>query len=478
MTSEPGPTAAKAASPAGRTSSGTPPAWQWNKPYTRSSSFFVAVLSTAILAIGCAMIGYFLYLFNQTDFSRETGKAIEADLANFREWHAYDGAAPLTEMLGERILQAPDQYYLLLDARGNKLTGNLEAMPPEAAGQRGLFRFRLARPGNEAFSVLAGVERFNNGDQLLVGRNINALESARHRLLMLAKVCLGALILVIVGNFIISVFLVRQVNHIASIAADIIDTGDLSHRIAPSTRWDDLGYLIRILNRMLSHIEQLVIGVKQVSDNIAHDLRTPLTRLQHRIESLPSDRPVSEAEQRALLNEAQSLLMMFNSLLRIADMEAGNHALESRETAIDRLVGDVVELLEPLATEKEIRLTTSLAGRTERTDRNLLFQALVNIVENAIKFTPPHGEIHVSVEERDGRSVIVVTDTGPGIADQEKPLVFRRFYRTDASRHSSGYGLGLSLVNAIVRHLGASITLQDNLRSPTGHGLRVEILLA
>ena len=478
MTSDPAPATKETASPAAPPQAGTSPAWQWNKPYTRSSSFFVAVLSTAILAVGCAMIGYFLYLFSETDFSRETGKAIEADLANFREWHAYHGAAPLAGMLGERIRHASDQYYLLLDSSGNKLAGNLEAMPPEAAGQRGLFRFRLARAGGPEAALIAGVERFDNGDQLLVGRNIHALESARHRLLLLAKVCLGALILVIVGNFIISVFLVRQVNHIAAIAADIIDTGDLSHRIAPSTRWDDLGYLIRILNRMLSHIEQLVIGVKQVSDNIAHDLRTPLTRLQHRIESLPSDRPVSEAERRALLNEAQSLLLMFNSLLRIAEMEAGNHALEIRETAIDRLVADVVELLEPLAAEKDIRLTTALTSRTGRTDRNLLFQALVNIVENAIKFTPPHSSIHVGVEERDGRSVIVVADSGPGIADQDKPLVFRRFYRTDASRHSSGYGLGLSLVNAIVRHLGAEIVLQDNPGSPTGQGLRVEILLA
>lgn len=472
MTSEPAPapaTAAAGPAPA--------PAWQWNKPYTRSSSFFVAVISTAILAVGCAMIGYFLYLYSQTDFSRETGKAIHADLANFREWHAYHGAAPLAVMLGERIHETSDQYYLLLDASGNKLAGNLEAMPPEAAGQPDLFRFILTRPDGPALAVLAGVQRMDNGDRILVGRNVNALESSRHRLLLLAKVCLGALILVIIGNFIISVFLVRQVNHIAAIAADIIDTGDLSHRIAPSTRWDDLGYLIRILNRMLSHIEQLVIGVKQVSDNIAHDLRTPLTRLQHRIDSLPRDRPVSEAEQHALQNEAQALLMMFNSLLRIAEMEAGNHALEMRETAIDRLVADVVELLEPLAAEKHIRLTTTLAAQTARTDRNLLFQALVNVVENAIKFTPPLGSIHVSVEDRDGGSAIVVADSGQGIADQDKPLVFRRFYRVDASRHNNGYGLGLSLVNAIIKHLGAGIVLQDNPGSPTGQGLRVEILL-
>ncbi|MBU3737060.1 MAG: HAMP domain-containing histidine kinase, partial [Methylobacterium sp.] len=448
MTRTPAPAASQAAAPAERPS-GSLPAWQWSKPYTRSSSFFVAVISTAILAAGCAMIGYFLYLFSQTDFSRETGRAIETDLANFREWHAILGTGRLSGMIAERIHHAPDQYYLLVDAGGRKLAGNLEAMPPGAAGQAGLFRFSLTPPGAPEIGVLAAVQQLDSGDRLLAGRNIHALESTRHHLLLLGKLCLGALVLVIVGNFIISVFLVRQVNHIAAIAADIIDTGDLSHRIAPSTRWDDLGYLIRILNRMLSHIEQLVNGVRQVSDNIAHDLRTPLTRLQHRIESLPRDRPVSEAEQHALLKEAQALLMMFNSLLRIAEMEAGNHALEMRETAIDRLVADVVELLEPLAAEKDIRLTTSLAVHSARTDRNLLFQALVNIVENAIKFTPAQGSIHVSVEDRDGSCAIVVADSGPGIADQDKPLVLRRFYRTDASRHSNGFGLGLSLVNAI-----------------------------
>ena len=454
------------------------------KRYTRSSSFIVATTSAIILALASSILAYFLYLFSNADFIRETRAAIVTDIGNMQDWYDLHGIKEVVRILEHRTGVTQNHFYLLVDDQGRKVAGNIKELPRETTPKFGLIKFEIpheqlalaeisTRPESIEYDILAKIHRFDNGFQLLVGRDVDDVEITQELVGILAWICLVVLILVMIANFFMSLYVVRRVNHIAITAGHIMETGDLSQRIQMNNQWDDLSYLARVLNHMLASIEKLVEGIKQVSDNIAHDLRSPVTRLQHRIEKIPTDKPITDLERQKLLQESQGLLAMFNGLLRIAEVESGKYSLEMQHVELKDLIQDVVELFEPVAQEKGLTIKTDLTPHTHRIDRDLLFQALINLLENALKFTPHGGEITLTLSSRYGRTAIIVSDTGPGISDTDKVKVFRRFYRVDSSRNTPGYGLGLSLVKAIVEYHEGIMTLEDN----TPHGLKATILL-
>jgi signal transduction histidine kinase len=454
------------------------------KRYTRSSSFIVATTSAIILAIALSILAYFLYLFSNTDFVRETRAAIVTDIENMQDWYELHGIKEVIRILEHRNGSTQNHFYLLVDDKGQKLAGNLKEFPRNTTQEHELLKFEIphtelvlaeasTRPESVEYDILAKTHRFDNGYQLLVGRDVDDVEITQKLVGILAWICLAVLILVMVANFLISLYVVRRVNHIAITAGQIMETGDLSQRIRMNAYWDDLSYLARVLNHMLASIEKLVEGVKQVSDNIAHDLRSPLTRLQHRIEKISTDKPMTDLERQKLLQESQSLLAMFNGLLRIAEVESGKHSSEIQKVELSAIIQDAVELFEPVAQEKNLIIKTELTLLTHPVDRDLLFQAIINLLENSLKFTPRGGEVTITLSSRSGRAAIIVSDTGPGISDADKLKVFRRFYRVDTSRNTPGYGLGLSLVKAIVEYHAGTLTLEDN----TPQGLKVTILL-
>jgi len=454
------------------------------KRYTRSSSFIVATTSAIILAIALSILAYFLYLFSNTDFVRETRAAIVTDIENMQDWYELHGIKEVIRILEHRNGSTQNHFYLLVDDKGQKLAGNLKEFPRNTTQEHELLKFEIphtelvlaeasTRPESVEYDILAKTHSFDNGYQLLVGRDVDDVEITQKLVGILAWICLAVLILVMVANFLISLYVVRRVNHIAITAGQIMETGDLSQRIRMNAYWDDLSYLARVLNHMLASIEKLVEGVKQVSDNIAHDLRSPLTRLQHRIEKISTDKPMTDLERQKLLQESQSLLAMFNGLLRIAEVESGKHSSEIQKVELSAIIQDAVELFEPVAQEKNLIIRTELTLLTHPVDRDLLFQAIINLLENSLKFTPRGGEVTITLSSRSGRAAIIVSDTGPGISDADKLKVFRRFYRVDTSRNTPGYGLGLSLVKAIVEYHAGTLTLEDN----TPQGLKVTILL-
>ena len=454
------------------------------KRYTRSSSFIVATTSAVILAIASSILAYFLHLFSNADFIRETRAAIVTDIENMQDWYELHGIKEVIRILEHRNGSTQNHFYLLVDDKGQKLAGNLNEFPRKTTQEHELLKFEIphaelvmaeasTRPESAEYDILAKTHRFDNGYQLLVGRDVDDVEITQKLVGILAWICLAVLILVMVANFFISLYVVRRVNHIAITAGQIMETGDLSQRILMNAYWDDLSYLARVLNHMLASIEKLVEGVKQVSDNIAHDLRSPLTRLQHRIEKIPTDKPMTDLERQKLLQESQSLLAMFNGLLRIAEVESGKHSSEIQNVELSAIIQDAVELFEPVAQEKNLIIRTELTLHTHPVDRDLLFQAIINLLENSLKFTPRGGEVTITLSSRSGRAAIIVSDTGPGISDADKLKVFRRFYRVDTSRNTPGYGLGLSLVKAIVEYHAGTLTLEDN----TPQGLKVTILL-
>jgi signal transduction histidine kinase len=268
--------------------------------------------------------------------------------------------------------------------------------------------------------------------------------------------------LVVFVSFVISTFVVSRINNIASTAREIMDTGDLSRRILIDTHWDDLSNLALVLNDFLGRMELLIDGVREVSNNIAHDLRTPLTHLRNEIEGLKS-RSVTDSDIDDLLNESDHILAIFQSLLRISNIEnsRGHQAFEDVNLSV--LLHDVIDLYDPIAEEKNIDLQLlNNYCPLIKGDRHLLFQLFANLLGNAIKFSPSNCQVFLKiVADKKGLNIFVI-DQGPGISESEKEAVFRRFYRGDASRSTQGNGLGLSLVKAIVDLHFGTIVLEDN----------------
>lgn len=285
----------------------------------------------------------------------------------------------------------------------------------------------------------------------------------------LAPLILLVMIVIAGLSFFISEFVVRRINTINTIAEDIMRTGDLSRRIPIENEWDDLSKLAIMLNRMLEQIERLLLDMRTVSDNIAHDMRTPLTRLHQRIERLLAHPELAHKsalreEASAMLAETAHLLATFNALLRISNIEKGKRRAEYSDVRLAALVADAVELYEPLAEEKRMILSQDVPPDLPplRADKHLLFQALANLLDNAVKYTPEGGTISLHVVREETGVAICLRDGGPGIAEAEQERVFLRFYRADASRTlAPGNGLGLSLVRAVMELHGGTVALRN-----------------
>jgi len=437
-----------------------------NRRYYHSSSFKMALLFTVLLGMGVLVMGYFGYYFSRGYLIYGTEETIDTEIR-------YLGSASDLAALIDAAPADGARLYLLKDREGKRIAGNMQALPDNVS---------LLAEGTVVFSTAAGaryaakIHTLPNGHYLLVAVDITAIAESLSRMQWLSAAGIFLMMLVILTSFMISTFVVSRTNRIAHTAKQIMDTGNLSERIVIDSRWDDLSNMSRVLNAFLARLEELMDGVQRVSDNIAHDLRTPLTRMRNSIETLRKRAQVKEdAELGAacdgLLAEADHLLGTFGALLRIARIETGRQRHSFDVLPLHRLAFDVIELYEPLAEEKEIRITADIAAVEMRGDRDLLFQALANLLDNAIKFSPSGGVIRVQTAQTPaGGAMIEVVDSGPGIPVDERERVFQRFYRGEASRHTAGNGLGLSLVGAIVMQHGGRIMLGD-----AAPGLRVNI---
>ncbi|MFN7114680.1 MAG: ATP-binding protein [Alphaproteobacteria bacterium] len=437
-----------------------------NRRYYHSSSFKMALLFTVLLGLGVLVMGYFGYYFSRGYLIHGTEEMIDTEIR-------YLGEMP---DLAARINAAPARgarLYLLTDRQGARIAGNMPVLPDSVS---------LLAEGTVVFATDSGaryaakIHTLPDGRYLLVAVDITATAASLSRMQWLSAVGIFLMMLVILTSFMISTFVVSRTNRIARTAKQIMDTGNLSQRIVIDSRWDDLSNMSRVLNAFLARLEDLLGGVQRVSDNIAHDLRTPLTRMRNSLEALRKRAQVkNDADLGAacdgLLAEADHLLGTFNALLRIARIETGRQRGSFDSLPLHRLAFDVIELYEPLAEEKDIRITADITPAEMYGDRDLLFQALANLLDNAIKFSPPGSKIHVhTARSAAGGAVLEVSDGGPGIPAPEREKVFQRFYRGEASRHTAGNGLGLSLVGAIAVQHGGQITLGD-----AAPGLRVRI---
>jgi len=318
------------------------------------------------------------------------------------------------------------------------------------------------------FTVLLGI---SIGGFVYTLRHYSSLLSEQPGLKIIIILGMVMMLLVIGISFFISVFVVRGINHIANTANVIMSTGDFSQRIDVNFSWDDLSNLGFVLNELFEKVEQLMSDIKSVSDNIAHDLRTPLTRLLNDLRVLENNTSPEKIEQ--ALKEGEQLLRTFNALLRISYIEYGKQALNSTRFDLKIILEDVIELYEPMLEAKRIDCVVQSDPAMIFGDRDLIFQAIANVVDNALKFMSEKASLNISLTEQGNGVSLTIADTGAGLSSGNYEKIFDRFYREDQSRQTPGNGLGLALTKVVIEKHGGSVRALDH----KPNGLRIEMKL-
>ena len=454
----------------------------------RSTTFAVSI---GYIAFGIAALVLFAApLWYAWQVTMEDGRSeiLRADTQRLTDVFHREGATGLKSFIDARVgMQLPAERILLLtDSSLHRIAGNLPQWPVEVPEQAGLYTVILNLSGVPTKSVVVRTN-LPGGYNLLVGRDVAKFAPLqRHFWTGLA----GAIAVLSIAGVLGGVWLRRAIlARIDSIRQTVlaIVQGDLSHRLPSRVSGDELDTLAQTINGMLDQIEQLINGIRDVSNSIAHDLRTPLAELRSRLEELSLTRPNTEetfAEVDAAVADVDRVIRIFNALLRLAEIDTGMRRSGFVQVNANELVAEVVEFYSPAAELKGVTLSFASNGPVLVSgDPTLLAQAVGNLVDNALKYagerpttphTPTAGMVKVEVQNRDDGTVeICVADDGPGIPDAEKPKVAQRFYRGDTSRGTPGVGLGLSLVQAVAKLHGGTLELTDN-----HPGLRARLGLA
>ena len=442
-----------------------------------TSTFRLTLLYLGVFSLSAVALLMGVYFLSARFMERQTLETIAGDVADLRDEASQHGILALGQTIAQRAASEPDRHsiYLLTDPSGsNRLAGNLERLPQDPVITDDIWRFsvevrkRGPNRGDEAeepHQAIAKLVSLRGGLLLLVGRDIEDKVHTQ-RLLRLA-ISLGGcamLVLGLIGGYVLSRWMLHRLDVVNRTTAQIM-AGDLARRIKVRGVDDEFDELGRNLNAMLERIERLLTGMRQVTDDIAHDLRTPLNRLRSRIEvALMGELESGETREllEATLHDADGLIETFNALLNIARAETGALRSDYERFDLTEVGRDLFEMYEPLAEEKGITLTMDAHGPVMvEGHRQLVAQAIANLTDNAVKYTPAPGHVVVRTSAQPTPS-ISVEDDGPGIPAEERERAKDRFVRLDATRSTPGSGLGLSLVDAVATLHEARFELGDN----------------
>jgi signal transduction histidine kinase len=443
-------------------------------------SLFCAAVAAVFIYANAAMLGF---------LSHEAESSVQTDFDFLTARYREGGLPSLVGAISEHSAPANDSLYLLTDGNGRWLAGNLDTVAKELWETRGSaeFSYRKRGTGQGERQALGVVARLPGDLHLIVARDIESQETLK-RLLRTAFILGYAVIILIgaAGAVIVSRRVLRRVDA-ASNAARSIMQGNLALRIPVTGRNDEFDRLSQNLNAMLDRIQDLMTGLKNVSDNIAHDLKTPLHRLRTRAErALQSSRSPDKLAEAlgSVIEEADTLIQTFDALLSIARLEAGSRSESFGPLNICALTRDVADLYEPAAEERGLSLQIACSGDVMMAgEKHLIGQALANLLDNAIKYAAPSGKaapadagkaagVEIGLEDKGDAVDIVISDRGPGVPAADRERVLQRFVRLQPSRSIQGSGLGLSLVAAVARLHDGAVSLEDN--EP---GLRVRLTL-
>ena len=441
-----------------------------------TSPFRIAIVYSIVFAIGAAALIYAVDFAVSRVVDGSTDNLIEAEVQGLREQMLVLSRNDFIELVEQR---SQDQdvrgaVYLMVDPQLRPVAGNVPAWPKIDTKEK-WFLFKVAVPfGDETreHEMRARYFALPGGYQMLVGHDVQERQDVKSLMMrgLIAAVVL-TLLLGLGGGFWMGRRILAQAGAISAVATQIM-RGDLSQRLPVRDADDEINTLAREINTMLDKIEQLTLGMRTVLDSAAHDLRTPLNRLQASAEGAMSTLTPGSVERRVLervTTEVDQMRSTLDALLRIALAETGTVARE--QVDLTELVGSVVELYAPVSEERGIVLESSVApGAHVQGNRQLLAQALANLLDNAIKFTPDGGHIRVALDGSGSAPQVIVEDNGPGIPADKREIVLGRRVRLDEARNFPGSGLGLSLVAAVTKLHGAHLVLDD-----AGPGLKVSL---
>jgi signal transduction histidine kinase len=435
----------------------------------RTQAYRIVLVYVAVFAVSVTALIAFTYWNTKRALDAQTDQIIEAEIAGLSEQYQQLGLRGLADVVISRSAHGGPGLYLLANRYKQPIVGNLDAWPPGNEKPNAFVDFDYQRRVEnqlETREARGRVFALAGGFNLLVAQDVHERYLTERLFTTTLPWTVGLVLLIgLVGGAVMSRNMLARLESINRTSAEIID-GDLSRRVSVGTAHDEFDVLANNLNAMLDRIERLMKGVREVTDSVAHDLRTPLTRLRNRLETTlrhldPASNSAPEIE--AAVAETDQLITTFNALLLIAEADAGVARGEMGPIDLAPIVEDVAELYAPLAEEKEVALKIAPAGATRiEGNRSLISQALANLVDNAIKYTPSGGRVIVTASETPQGVELRVADTGPGIPDSERARVVERFVRLDASRSAPGTGLGLSLVAAVARLHEARLVLEDN----------------
>ena len=438
------------------------------RPLLRSAAFRLTLIYAAVfeasVAVLCAVV-----FFGTAQYMRdELESEIERELTALYQDYRARGLEGLAATIAGRA-QAPeyrDTLYLLEDTSGTLLAGNFGPVGLFAGWSNLPHELAPKVPQRRPGSIRAKGLRLSSGALLAVGQSTARIDEV-HELVVraFAWASLVTLALALAGSALVSLRFLRRVDAIERSSREIMD-GNLARRLPVAGSGDEFDRLAVSLNLMLDRMQSLMEGMRQVSNDIAHDLRTPLARLRQRLESarLPGRGAADlEAALDSAVADTDALLRTFSALLRIAQIESGSRRAGFADVDLSALFAAMIETYAAVAEDRGQAVSGSVTPDiTVRGDRELLTQILSNLVENALTHSPPGAAVTIELARHDGRIVGVVADNGPGIPPDQREKVFRRFYRLDASRSTPGSGLGLSLVAAIANLHGVAIELADN----------------
>jgi signal transduction histidine kinase len=440
--------------------------------FTRSTTLRRTLLVAGIFAVFTAALLGFVYLKAKHDLTMRSDRLIGSQMDVF------------AEMSPERRLEAIDVYLKqdparvrlagLFDSIGRRIAGNVERLPSEIANSvQGAVVDRLDESGREKQAARLIVRILPNGDALVIGRNVAEVEEiARVVGAALALGLFPAMLLCLAVGLALTARAHRRIAEVNERVQRIV-AGNLRERLPHRDTEDPFSKLAMIVNGMLDEMETLIHSLAGVGSDIAHDLRTPLTRARLMLErgrtNATTLQQLRSIADKAIEGLDQSLAII-TAILRLAEIEKSQRSARFGKVALADLVREVGDMYEPIAEDKGISLMVhSQHELSVHGDRDLLIEAVANLVDNAVKFTPAGGRVEIGLFRSDGENIVRVKDTGSGISEHERDAVSRRFYRSDRIRHTSGFGLGLNLVAAIVKLHGFRFTIVP------GSGCVVEI---
>ena len=434
---------------------------------------YIVKYVTALSASVFLLLGAFYLYFSYTSFE-QLGETILEELETLKRFYREEALEGLDLYIEEqRALPSVHRfYYLVTDNTGVKVAGDLPATPRYREFDDGWLGFEMALlQWGKAIDVdfLARPMDLGDGYRAIVARDYaDIVGRAELVFRTLFRFMIATVLLGVIGGFFSAASTLNRVERLNREISRII-RGDPGQRLQVESEKGYVRDLALVMNQMLEQMESLMQGVRRVSDNIAHDLRTPLTRMRNQLSQLRDGLgPGESSSLDRIIDDCDELLISFNALLRISTLESGNRLAGGSEVELRALLQDVVELYEPLAHQRDIELDLDAPqAQVCRGEADLLFQMFANVLDNAIKYTPEHGIIRVQLRPalaaRDEGHSVVIADSGPGIPAAERKNVFRRFYRVESSRgEHPGHGLGLSLVQAIAQYHYGSVELGNN----------------